>query len=115
MTQAHNTNQLLDITLREISTDPHHLLPMANSFIDQWVRALGAGHELEDNVASELEQLKHALAEGKPLPIGESLHSLAKLAKKGSGETDNEALSQKLQGLADALEGVAVMAGRKKS
>ena len=72
MTQAHNASQLLDITLRELSNDPKRMLPMANSFIDQWVRALGAGHLLEDNIADELEQLKHALAEGRPAAIGES-------------------------------------------
>lgn len=112
MTQSNNADQLLDITLRELTTDPTHLQPMAPSFIDQWVRALGAGDQVLDNVADELEQLKAALASGKSLLIAESLHSLAKLTRQ-STETADEAVKEKLVKLAATLEETSTRIGRK--
>jgi|GEM_PF-2397789 len=113
MTQAHNASQLLDITLRELSQNPQHLLPLMNSFIDQWVRALGAGNQTLDDTAYELEELKQALAGGKGPQIGESLHSLAKLAKRAARETDDEAYVSRLQELAVVLDQVSAMAKGK--
>ncbi|GAB3270304.1 hypothetical protein GCM10027347_40900 [Larkinella harenae] len=112
MTHAHNSDQLLDITLRELNTDPAHFQPMANSFIDQWVRALGSGHVVLDNIADELEQLKAALATGKQLQIAESLHSLAKLTRK-SLEGAEEDVKTKLDELANTLDAVSTGLGRK--
>lgn len=112
MTQAHNASHLLDITLRELGNDPQHLAPMADSFIDQWVRALGSGHLIEDNIADELEQLKAALHHNKNLEIAESLHSLAKLTKSAA-EGEEEELRTKLTQMADTLEGLATKMGRK--
>ncbi|MGA0558384.1 hypothetical protein ACO2Q8_17115 [Larkinella sp. VNQ87] len=112
MAQAHNADQLLDITLRELTTDPVHLQPMAGSFIDQWVRALGSGHLVWDDISDELEQLKAALATGKQLQIAESLHSLAKLTRK-SLESANDTTKSKLQELADTLDAVSAGLGRK--
>ena len=112
MTQAHNADQLLDITLRELTTDPVHLQPMAGSFIDQWVRELGSGHLVWDDISDELEQLKAALATGKSLQIAESLHSLAKLTRKSLEDAD-ETVKAKLQELADTLDAVSTGLGRK--
>ncbi|GAB3336213.1 hypothetical protein GCM10027299_46000 [Larkinella ripae] len=112
MTHAHNADQLLNITLRELTTDPAHFQPMANSFIDQWVRALGSGHRVLDDITDELEQLKAALAAGKSLQIAESLHSLAKLTRKSVENADEEAKA-KLQELATTLDAVSTGLGRK--
>ncbi|MGV3557087.1 hypothetical protein [Larkinella arboricola] len=112
MTQANNADQLLDITVRQLTTDPVHLQPMANSFIDQWVRALGSGHLVLDDISDELEQLKAALAAGKNLQIAESLHSLAKLTRKSlDGAADG--VKDKLQELADTLDTLSTSLGRK--
>ena len=111
MTHAKNADQLLDITLRELNADPVHLQPMANSFIDQWVRALGSGHLILDNISDELEQLKAALATGKNLLIAESLHSLAKLTRKSLDNADEE-VKEKLQALATVLDAVSTGLGR---
>ncbi|GAB3936429.1 hypothetical protein [Larkinella terrae] len=113
MTHANNADQLLDITLRELTNDPVHLQPMANSFIDQWVRALGSGHLVLDDISDELEQLKAALASGKSLQIAESLHSLAKLTRKSLDNADREELKVKLQELATTLDAVSTGLGRK--
>ena len=112
MTHANNADQLLDITLRELNTDPVHLQPMANSFIDQWVRALGSGNLILDDISDELEQLKAALATGKSLLIAESLHSLAKLTRKSLENADEE-VKRKLQELATTLDAVSTGLGRK--
>ncbi|WP_128545010.1 hypothetical protein [Larkinella soli] len=112
MTQAHNADHLLDITLRELNSDPGHLQSMANSFIDQWVRALGAGHRVQDDIADELEQLKKALASGKTLTIAESLHSLAKLARQAV-ETAEDGSQEKLRQLSTVLDDLAKSLGRK--
>lgn len=112
MTQAHNADQLLDITVRELNTDPGHLQPMANSFIDQWVRALGSGHLVLDDISDELEQLKAALATGKKLQIAESLHSLAKLTRQ-SLDGAGDGVKDKLQELADTLDSLSTGLGRK--
>lgn len=112
MTHANNADQLLDITLRELNNDPVHLQPMANSFIDQWVRALGSGHLVLDDISDELEQLKAALASGKSLLIAESLHSLAKLTRKSLDNADDE-MKEKLQELATTLDAVSTGLGRK--
>lgn len=112
MTHAHNADPLLDITLRELKTDPAHFRPMANSFIDQWVRALGSGHLILDDITDELEQLKAALVTGKSLLIAESLHSLAKLTRKSIGDASDD-VKEKLQELADTLDAVSTGLGRK--
>ncbi|MFD1143262.1 hypothetical protein ACFQ4C_19195 [Larkinella insperata] len=112
MTQAQNADQLLNITVRELNTDPVHLQPMANSFIDQWVRALGSGNLVFDDISDELEQLKKALATGKNLQIAESLHSLAKLTRK-SLDGAEDGVKDKLQELADTLDSISTGLGRK--
>ncbi|RRB07547.1 hypothetical protein [Larkinella rosea] len=112
MTHAHNADHLLDITLRELTTDPVHLQPMASSFIDQWVRALGSGHLVLDDISDELEQLKAALASGKSLLIAESLHSLAKLTRKSLDQADEE-MGGKLKELAATLDTISTGLGRK--
>lgn len=112
MNQSNNADQLLDITLRELHADPAHLQPMANSFIDQWVRALGSGDLILDDIADELEQLKAAIASGKNLMVAESLHSLAKLTRQ-SVETADEAAKEKLGELATTLDGISKGLGRK--
>jgi hypothetical protein len=113
MTHANNADQLLDITIRELNTDPAHFQPMVNSFIDQWVRALGSGHLVLDDISDELEQLKAALASGKSLLIAESLHSLAKLTRKSIENAEKEEMKAKLLELATVLDAVSTGLGRK--
>ncbi|GAB3899160.1 hypothetical protein GCM10028803_19790 [Larkinella knui] len=112
MTHANNADQLLDITLRELNNDPVQLQPLASSFIDQWVRALGSGHLVLDDISDELEQLKAALTSGKSLLIAESLHSLAKLTRKSLDDAD-EGMKVKLEELAKVLDAVSTGLGRK--
>ena len=106
MTTDNQTAQpLLATTLQGLQGDVTELAPHANQLIDEWSRALGEGHDTLNNVADELYQLKHALADGRAPEIASSLHTLSKLTKQAADTVaDQNDVAQQLRQLAETLD-----------